>query len=179
MQCCNAAGTRALYDLWRYAIEEKPSKNGEPLIERVHLRFSVETPALKVVSYEPTTGRLDITARRPCLVEARLPAGTLEALVVFTAQASPRVQTLFTQDGYVHFAAASGEWVSLYYPLGARASEYQVGRSGRTIRCTGSWRGETLMQVDPPGAFYPLYNRSSDLEPVDPQLPGSPLIDSI
>jgi hypothetical protein len=67
----------------------------------------------------------------------------------------------------------------LHYALGARTGEYHVGRSGLIIRCTGTWRGETLMQVDPPGVFYPLYNRPADLEPVDPQLPGWRLIESI
>jgi hypothetical protein len=179
MQCCNAAGTRALYDLWRYAIEETPAVDGELPQQKVHLRFSVETPALKVVSHEPAAGQLDITARSPCRVEVRLPADVPEALAVFSAQAIPSVRPLPVQDGYVHFQAAAGECVALHYPLGARTAEYTAGKTGRAIRCTGTWRGETLMGVEPPGVFYPLYDRPDNLPPVEPELPGSPLIASI
>jgi hypothetical protein len=81
MQCCNATGTRGVYDLWRYAVAEIPrvSANGRVII---HLRFSVQTPTIRVVSHEPTEGRLDITAFADRDVKVRLPEGTDRAIAV-------------------------------------------------------------------------------------------------
>ncbi len=179
MQCCNAAGTRGLYDLWHYAVEERPAENAAPRHAQVNLRFSVETPLLKVVSHEPTVGQLDITARFPCLIDVRMPAGVTEALAVFPRQGTSCVSVLPVQDGYITFTANQAGCVSLHYPLESRISRYEVGKAGRTISCTGHWRGDTLMRVEPPGVFYPLYDRSDTLEPVDPGLPDSLQIPSI
>ena len=176
MQCCNAAGTRGLYDLWRYAVEDAEARDGQPALQAVHLRFSVETPELRMVSYEPAEGRLDVMAQHAGDIEVRLPAGTAQALAVSHRPEDPRVNALVTRDGYVRFHVCTGECVSLYYPLAERSATYEVGSGECIARCIGYWRGETLMRVEPPGPFYPLYERSAGLEPVQPALPaGAPL----
>jgi hypothetical protein len=181
MQCCNAAGTRALYDLWRYAVEEGELADGGRSRQAVHLRFSVETPALRVVSHEPTVGRLDILARQPSRVEVRLPEGASQALVLFGASGSeaPRMMDLVTRDGYVRFDAEGGQRVEVRYPLAERVDHYQVGTPERLASCTGYWRGETVMRVEPAGPFYPLYERLTDLAPVEPAPPARPPIESL
>ncbi|MCL5994621.1 MAG: hypothetical protein M1546_01030 [Chloroflexi bacterium] len=166
MQCCNAAGTRGLYDLWHNAVE----MGGENGHCAVHLRFSMQTPALKVVSYEPAGGRLDITTVSDGSVSVRLPAGERHALAVNHMDGAAQVQSLDAVDGYVRFDAKAGQCVELHYPLSERTTQYQVGAPGRTLHCTGSWRGETLMHIDPPGEYYPLYQRSTDLQPVQPAM---------
>ena len=179
MQCCNAAGTRGIYDLWRYAVEETPAADGEPPCEMVNLRFSVDTPAIRVVSHEPREGRLDITARRTCQVMVRLPAGAGEALCATTGKGSQSVRALPIRDAYAAFALLQGEQAQLHYPLAERVAHYEVGMAERSARCTGYWRGEALMRVDPPGAFYPLYQREEDLPPVEPGEPAGPQIASL
>ena len=165
MQCCNAAGARALYDLWRYATDE----------EAIHLRFSVETPALRVVSHEPARGQLDITSKRDGPLAVRLPGGVHHAVV--TTAGSP--QSVETREGYVHLEVRAGQPCSLYYALPERVAHYEVGTPGKTLSCTSHWRGETLMTVDPQGGYYPLYNRSTDLPPVEPSLPAAKAIPSL
>ena len=167
MQCCNAAGTRGLWDLWHHAVES-PSA-GQIAI---HLRFSVETPAVRVVSHEPAEGRLDITPRQDSHIAARLPQGERQAVVVVQHGGATNVLSLETRHGYVKFDAPANSRVEVRYPLAERVAHYEVGAPGKTLRCSGFWHGETLMQVDPPGPYYPLYQRSSELKPVEPQLPG-------
>jgi hypothetical protein len=179
MQCCNAAGARGIYDLWRYAVNEIPGTGGELPCETVNLRFSVETPAIRVVSHEPREGRLDITACRACRVRVRLPAGAQAALCAFTAPGTPSVRHVPVHDGYVAFPAGRGEQIQVHYPLSEHVAHYEVGIPGRALRCTGHWRGETLMRVDPPGPFYPLYAGREDLEPVEPGAPAGPQIPSL
>lgn len=165
MQCCNAAGARALYDLWRHAVT----------VDTVHLRFSVETPTLRVVSHEPTTGRLDITAYEGGPLFVRLPTGTPFALV----EQQGAIQERQAVDGYVSLEVPEGQTVSLHYALPERTAHYEVGSPGKTRHCTGFWRGETLMRVDPEGEFYPLYARPTDLPPVEPSLPLSEAIEKL
>jgi hypothetical protein len=176
MQCCNAAGTRALYDLWRHAVEEQGE--GESRRASVHLRFSAETPNLRVVSYEPDEGRLTITAREACAVEVRLPAGEQRAFLSSDERIGA-VQALEASNGYVRFTLDAGATSHVYYPLAEWSAMYEVGRGEHREAVWGRWRGETLMRVEPPGRFYPLYERARVFGPVEPALPAGPLIESV
>ncbi|CAN5414704.1 hypothetical protein BH10CHL1_BH10CHL1_48510 [soil metagenome] len=181
MQCCNAAGTRGLYDLWHYAIERRPATESALPQQRVNLRFSVATPDLQVISHEPTTGQLDITATATCQVAVRLPAGEDHAFVLTPnpAAATWQTQTIPAQQGYVHFMLAAGETAQVHYALHERSTHYTVGTPERNTTCIGHWRGETLLRVEPAGEFLPLYNRAVDLPPVQPSIGAGKLIESI
>jgi hypothetical protein len=69
--------------------------------------------------------------------------------------------------------------VKVRYPLIERTAAYRVGTPERFLECAGCWRGETLMRLDPPGSFYPLYARQNALLPVQPALPADSLIHSL
>ncbi len=165
MQCCNAAGARALHGLWRYATGANA----------LHLRFSVETPALRVVSHEPARGQLDITPKHTGPLAVRLPGGVHHAVVVVGGE----TRSTEARNGYAHLEVVAGQSLSLHYALPARTTHYEVGTPGKTLACTGHWCGETLMRVDPPGGYYPLYERSTDLLPVEPALPAAKAIPSL
>ncbi|ACZ43398.1 hypothetical protein Tter_2509 [Thermobaculum terrenum ATCC BAA-798] len=164
MQCCNAAGVRALYDLWRHAVEEAPGR------AIVHLRFSVETPGVRVLSYEPSEGRLDVLSRGAGEVEIRLPQGVGEAVALVRDERGHLVrgQALTGEAGYVRLRLEEGQTAEVRYPLPARTAHYEVGAEGGRAWCVGHWRGETLVRVEPEGSFHPLYGRASDLEPAQP-----------
>jgi hypothetical protein len=173
MQCCNAAGARALYDLWRYTVDETPSGNGTRNLN-VNLRFSVESPSLRVVSHEPATGRLDLTATEPARLSVRLPAGVTEAIAVLDTPIA-----LTANNGYVTFDLTPGQTAHLHYALPERTTHYEIGTPARNERGIGHWRGETLLRMDPPGQFYPLYDRTTDVAPVQPSAPAGKVISSL
>jgi hypothetical protein len=180
MQCCNAAGTRALYDLWSCSVESLPGVGSGLPGQILHLRFSVETPSLKVVSHEPAEGRLEITARERCRVSVRIPAGTGDVLAVRRgAPGGVQVDVLQQSGGYAAYEAATGELVELVYPLAERSAAYRVGSKGREIHAVASWRGETVMSIEPAGLHCPLYERSASNQAAEPRLPAEPLIASI
>jgi hypothetical protein len=181
MQCCSAAGTRGLYDLWSHAIEYTPANGDKSAHCAVHLRFSVETPHLRVVSHEPAAGQLDVTPRQDCELSVRLPAGAAHALVVIRSQSEPdpRVLKLTARNGYVQFLLCAADQAEINYALPERRAHYEVGPAERSASCTGHWRGETLMRVEPAGTLYPLYQRPLDLPPVIPVLPEHDLIESL
>lgn len=162
MQCCNAAGARAIYDLWRYATDDGA----------IHICFSVETESLRVVSHEPSRGQLDITPRRDGPLQVRLPEGVCVAVV--TGQSGAR--DLRAMHGYVTFDANAGRSFTLRYELPERKAHYTVGTPGKTESCAGHWRCETLVSVEPAGGLYPLYQRPLDAPPAEPELPPAPPI---
>jgi len=168
MQCCNASGLRALCDLWTHAVEHQPARPEALPMEAVHLHFSVETPSLRVVSYVPAQGRLDLLPRHDCRLAMRLPCGQAQALVVRGSDTGPNVQALHAENGYIELEAAAGEPVEVHFHLPERVAHYQVGSPGCEARCMGTWRGETLMRVEPAGQYAPLYDRRPDTPPVQP-----------
>lgn len=176
MQCCNAAGTRGIYDLWRYAVESRPASQEQLPQHHVHLRFSVATPDLQVVSHEPAAGRLDLTAHTPCTVAVRLPDGEDHAFVTTTTGQS---QVLPARQGYVAVDLTAGGTEQVQYRLREWSAQYTVGTAERNASCTGHWRGETLLRVEPAGTYLPLYNRTVDLPPVAPSPVAGKLIESI
>lgn len=178
MQCCNAAGARGLYDIWRYSVEEAAGEGEETPHIAVNLRFSVETPLVRVVSHEPAEGRLDITVRRAARVQVRLPDGETQGWVI-PGHSDAGSRMLQARDGYISFDAAAGECITLHYPLREWSARYAVGSSGTRASCVGHWRGETLMAVEPTGSYHPLYGRDPDLVPVEPGMPASVAIESL
>jgi len=108
MQCCNAAGARALFDLWRYATDE----------QALHLRFSVETSALRAVSHEPAGGQIDLTPKQSGHLAVRLPAGVHHA-VATTAGHTHGVEAC---EGYAHLEVRAGQSLSLHYALPERSA---------------------------------------------------------
>jgi hypothetical protein len=167
-----------LYGLWRYAVEETPADNGLPRLA-VHLRLSVETPRLRVVGHEPADGRVDLTATEPCRVALRLPTGATQAIVLVGGEGERCVAPLLAAEGYVEFDLAASSTAQVRYPLPERVAHYEVGTPKRNQRATGHWRGDTLMRVDPPGRYLPLYGRSTDLPSVEPAPPSAARIASL
>jgi hypothetical protein len=80
-------------------------------------------------------------------------------------------QVLPAQRGYVQFTLGAGDTAQVHYRLRERsAAHYKVGVAERTVSCTGHWRGETLLRVEPAGEY---------LLPVEPSPAAGKLIDSI
>ena len=176
MQCCNAAGTRGLYDLWRYAIRRLPEEDGLSRLD-VNLRFSVETEDLRVVSHEPAEGLLDIVAARDSLVRVRLPQPCTRALL---CDAQGTLAEIPLSAGYASFRASAGVSYAVSYPLAEREETFVVGSADHILECHGRWRGETLVAIQPQGVYLPLYTgRDADLGPVLPAKPASTLFDSL
>jgi len=161
MQCCNAAGARALHSVWTSATRG----------HRIDLRLSVATPTLTVVSHEPAVGRLDVTAHRAGLLDIRLPAGVSRATVRHRDEA----QEIAARDGAVQVPIEAGETVAVEYPLPERTTHHTIGRGDTIARCTAHWRGETVARVEPPGIHRPLYGPERlACGPVVPRCPRGP-----
>jgi hypothetical protein len=176
MQCCNAAGARGIYDLWRYSTSA--SFSGNILILEVNLRFSVENDYLKLVCHEPIEGIVYIEAKYDCTLKFRLPEGTHSATL--TKQGAS-ITELMENEGYVSFVMVKGENIKLEYLPMEKKRSYVVGsiEKNHLASIEGFWRGETLVSVSPKGDYYPLYEERIPIKAVIPTVTSTRAIDSI
>ncbi|MHB0858082.1 MAG: hypothetical protein ACYC5M_11000 [Anaerolineae bacterium] len=167
MQCCNAAALRGLYDLWHHAVAfHNAGADGLPEVQ-VNLRLSVESAGVRVVSHEPAEGRLQVSPGRACHLSVRLPEGVRCATIALNGP-QPSLRHAQIESVYAQIDLAAEQSAELFYELPERTATYRVGMPGRWATCLGNWRGETLMAVDPEGAYLPLYQSRCGLPPVEP-----------
>ncbi len=134
MQCCNAAGTRGLYDRWRYAVTcEQGHPSGIAHI-RVNVRLSVANEALFMLSHEPKEGRLDGRPARDAENAVCIPEG--ERAVWVTIPDGSQT-TVMAARGFVVFEAQGGQTIQLTYPLVDRESIFWIGPSENRLECSG------------------------------------------
>jgi hypothetical protein len=148
MQCCTGAGTRGLYDLWHYAVDDDGQR------ARVNMAFSRPAPWGDVVSHAPYSGRLDVRMKAARDLGFRLPEGVApaEATVLRNGQPAP----LACRSGYLWVdGLQGGDSVSLRYPLPVGSRQYTLG----TETFTAEFKGNTVIRMSPEGAYGPIYQR--------------------
>ena len=145
--CCTASAVRAAYLAWKHAISHS---SGEV---RVNLMLSRRSEWLDTASYQPFEGRFDIVVRKPVRIAVRIPKWIAKPSVTMDGQPiSPRVA-----GGWLRIEdARPGSRIELRFPIPERRTEEEIG--GRTYRL--SWRGITLMKIEPPGEIYPIFQRN-------------------
>jgi len=145
--CCTASAVRAAYLAWKHAISHL---GGEV---RVNLMLSRRSEWLDTVSYQPFEGRFDIVVHKPVRIAVRIPKWIAKPSVTMDGQPiSPRVA-----GGWLRIEdARPGSRIELRFPIPERRTEEEIG--GRTYRL--SWRGITLMKIEPPGEIYPIFQRN-------------------
>jgi DUF1680 family protein len=158
MACCNAAGTRALYDLWHYATDD----DGRHC--RVHMAFSRPTSWGDVVSYQPFDGRVDVSMRAPRSLSVRIPGWVAWSQVQISVNDQPAQYE--RQGAYARLPRLQpGDVVSVRYPLPIESRTYRLGDAVYVA----TYKGATVVNVTPGGTFCPLYQRDHYLGLNPPQ----------
>ena len=145
MGCCNAHGVHGLFLLWQHAVRATPAA------VRVNLLFSRSTPWADVRSHLPRAGKVEVTMRQQGSLSVRMPDDVRRDRITVAA---PNRWTW--SDGSVEVdGLVPGAQVMINFPL----TEHD-----ETVRVLGdeyrvSWRGDTVMGIDPPGGAGPLYRR--------------------
>lgn len=153
MQCCNAAGTRALYDLWHYAVDDDG--------RRVRVNMAFSRPAIwgDVVSFLPYVGRVDLHMKLPRVVSVRLPEWARRSEARVYVNESP-VDFRY-ERGYVLLEGVeAGDVVSVRYDLPLWSCTYTLGEN----TYIADFKGDTVVAIAPEGRFAPLYQRKRYLE---------------
>jgi DUF1680 family protein len=145
--CCLGSGLHALYLIWNHALVEHAGT------VFINLPISRYSHSLEVVSYEPYRGELHLQVRRACTVDVRLPRTA--ASIQVTINGCP-VQDV-VRGGHCRLPGLqAGDVALLTYPLVKRREDYTL--AGR--RYTASWRGQTVVNLEPADDRCPSYQRS-------------------
>lgn len=146
--CCIGGGLRALYHIWRGAISETSDTT------HIHLGFSRATAHVEVIGHEPWRGCINVRLYTSRRLAIRVPGhAALEAVTVTID--GQRVEPTWSGHYAQLERLATGQVVTLTYPLQERQASYAI--AGKQY--TGWWRGATLLEMQPPGEGYPIYQR--------------------
>ena len=152
MQCCNAAGTRALYDLWHYAVDDDGTQS------RVHMGFSRPTPWADVVSWRPYAGCVEIRMTAPRDMGVRIPGWVSWSEVAVTVNDRP---ARFEHKGkylWLHGLQA-GNVATIRYPLPTESRSCTLAENTYQV----DFKGDTVVSITPKGHISPLYQRDQYL----------------
>ena len=157
MGCCASSGAKGLYLAWHEALTS--TEGGVS----VNLPVSRDSDKATVRCREPNEGRLEITMKHPGNLTVRVPGGPDRADVTVERDGTP-VDVSWRGD-FVELAGLdAGARVVVRYPLEEHTETVTVGGRDFTtpVDYRVTWRGNTVIAVDPPGRHCPLYRRETD-----------------
>ena len=147
MHCCLAVNSLALFNVWKDMLSYAKGSL------QVHLLMNRASRWADVHSYIPYEGRVDIHVKQPLTLRIRAPEWVSPKETTCTIDGEP--QSL-SWDG--HYAVMStleaGNTVVVSFPMEEQTVETVIG--GR--RFTLIRRGNEVVNIDPPGEYYPFYN---------------------
>jgi len=147
MQCCNATGVRGLYALWNNVV----IKEKERLF--VNLYISRDSKWARIESLFPAANILKVTPYIRAELLIRKPNWMGEE-VKFFLNGEPLKANL--QNGVFNLGLRKpGDEVLLYTPLVEKTRKEKIGDTEYTTR----WIGNVVVNINPRGNIYPLYQR--------------------
>lgn len=149
--CCADATIRGAHAIWAETV------TGDTNETRVNLAFNRKSPLVEVVSCLPHRGELNIIVAGARKVLVRVPEWAPKTEVkAFRARSPTRVSW---EDNYVVFDdVRKGDQLTVTYPLRIAEVKETVGSLDGT-RYTERWRGNTIVDISPPGQWIPLFQR--------------------
>ena len=159
--CCNAAGARALYDAWRYAVTD----NGSVLDVNLHVHrnhVAAEIVAAEAVGARPAfvaegadeLGGLQIKVKQQRRLRIRIPefvAANEMQVAINEKKAAVHEAGAFLNLGTVR----PGDRVEVLYPRKARTTKERVAAGEFEFR----WRGATVVNASPKQKIRPLFEK--------------------
>lgn len=153
--CCNCSGLRGFYYVWRDMLSFDKGRL------RVNLLFNRASKHADIDSFLPYEGRVDIQAKRRIDLEVRLP-GWVE-LDKVKCQVNGKAHDLSFKGRYAEIGKLRpGITATLTFPITERTEVIEVQGPplpGQVNEYTVVLRGNTVVSIDPPGEYIPLYQR--------------------
>ena len=158
--CCTPAGARACFLVWDRTMTRRPGG----IV--VNLTFSRDAPWARLISFEPYRGELRLEVREPAMFFLRLPSWVERSGVRLTTGGTERPVSWHGQ--YLTLGMAQpGQSFGVTYPQ--RQAEFTDVLAGQAY--VTRWKGNTVIQITPPGEHYPIYERTAYLA-TEPPLSG-------
>ena len=160
--CCSGNGPRAFYYVWRdtltYDLGEIMWTFDRPIL-RVNLLFNRASKWADVDSHIPYAGRVDVKVKQNLKLEVRIPEWVEPEQArceVDGVAREPTFKGRYAKLGEVD----AGQTAVLTFPIPERTKKVHIqGPPGGVNEYTLVLRGNTVVAIDPPGRYLPLYQR--------------------
>ena len=148
MQCCIGNAGRSMYYVWDSIV----TKEGDGV--RVNLHLNRASPWLDVDSHLPYEGRVVLKVKDAPRVAVRIPEWTNRQEV--TCQVNGKQQEFTWSGSYVEVKGLKrGDEMAVEFPMRQTSMFREIG--GAPYKLTV--KGNTVVDIDPEGTIYPLYQR--------------------
>jgi hypothetical protein len=152
VHCCTGNSIRTLYYIWENMVDF----NDETF--RVNLLLNRASPWADVYSHIPYQGRIELKLKKPIKnVLVRVPEwiSAHSPDIVLRNNGQPR--QIRWEGRYLNLGGGKpGEIVSLTFPIPEHSTKETIGNTPYTL----GLKGNTVVNIDPPGINGPLYQRS-------------------
>jgi len=152
MQCCAGNAGRSMYYVWDSIV----TRAGDEV--RVNLHLNRASPWLDVESHLPYEGRVVLKVKQAPRVAVRIPDWTDRRRV--TCRVNGAQQDLVWNGNYVGIGGLKpGDQVAVEFPMREVTCFRQIAGVPYRLRI----KGNTVVDIDPEGKIYPLYQRDGYL----------------
>ncbi len=148
-QCCNAAGARALYDVWRYAI------NDDGTDFRINLHIHRKHKCAEIIMKEGNKGCLNVNVREERNYWIRLPENIKNSEIRATVNnrnIRPELKNGFLNFGKLH----PGDNAKLEYPMKNYVKVEHLAAGDFSF----SYQGSTVIKAEPKQKFGEYFTNS-------------------
>ena len=151
MGCCADATIRAAHAVWFETV------TGDAQETRVNLALNRASPLVDVVSCLPHRGEVNVMVKTARKVMVRVPHWTQKDQAKVYVDEKP-VPAQWDGSYVVFKQVKTGQQLTVTYPLRiARVKEVIKGVD--FVEYTEKWRGNTIVDIAPPGKWLPMFNR--------------------
>jgi len=149
MHCCTGNSTRSIYYLWDSILAHADGKL------KVNLLLNRASPWADVDSHLPYTGRVDVNIKQPVDLAVRIPEWVKPGEVrcaVAGVERPPAFDGRYARVG----AVQAGQTATLTFPNPERTESVWIEKHPYTLYL----KGNTVVEIDPPGTVCPLFQRA-------------------
>ncbi|HEY3285290.1 MAG TPA: hypothetical protein VGN26_23710 [Armatimonadota bacterium] len=157
--CCTGGAVRALFHVLNNCVGRSPDGALE-----VRMHFSVSTQNADVESHLPYEGRVVVRPKMAGTLRLRLPEGIPATDV--TLEVNEALVPVRADGPYALVPdLVPGDQVVLRFPTPVMVRQEEVAGQVYTV----TWKGNTVVRLEPEGPGYPTYRREEHLSPHAPQ----------
>lgn len=147
--CCTGNGSRAMYYIWNHMIHYDQSRL------TVHLLLNRASEWADVISYIPYKGKVDVVFKKDCDLLLRLPEWVTPQECYGLVNNNP-CELDFLGRYAIFSGLKHGDTATISFPIAEKIVHTTIGERPYQLTI----RGNEVVEIDPPGTFYPYYRRS-------------------
>jgi hypothetical protein len=150
--CCTGNSPRTLYYIWEHIVNYDKGKL------RVNLLLNRASAWADIHSHIPYQGKAEVKVKKPLeSVLVRVPEWVEGNSRQVVAQSSGRQRELRWEGRYVNLGSGKpGDVLAVNFPIPKRRTKETIGAVPYTLNI----KGNTVVDIDPPGKNGPMYQRS-------------------